>query len=164
MAYEKKQYDESVLLAEGARVSGDVTLGREVNIWYNAVLRGDDGAIVVGDETNIQDCAVLHEETTVGRGCTIGHGAIVHGCTVGDNTLIGMGAIVLNGAKIGSDCIVGAGALVTGKMDAPDGSMILGSPAKVVRPLKPEEIEGNRAAMEEYLEAAAQYRKEQEAR
>ena len=164
MAYEKKQYDESVLLAEGARVSGDVTLGREVNIWYNAVLRGDDGAIVVGDETNIQDCAVLHEETTVGRGCTIGHGAIVHGCTVGDNTLIGMGAIVLNGAKIGSDCIVGAGALVTGKMDAPDGSMILGSPAKVLRPLKPEEIEGNRAAMEEYLEAAAQYRKEQEAR
>ena len=76
----------------------------------------------------------------MGRGCTIGHGAIVHGCTVGDNTLIGMGAIVLNGAKIGSDCIVGAGALVTGKMDAPDGSMILGSPAKVVRPLKPEEI------------------------
>ena len=83
---------------------------------------------------------------------------------MGDNTLIGMGAIVLNGAKIGSDCIVGAGALVTGKMDAPDGSMILGSPAKVVRPLKPEEIEGNQAAMEEYLEAAAQYRKEQEAR
>jgi len=120
--------------------------------------------LTVGEDTNIQDGAILHEETVVGRGCTIGHGAIVHGCTVGDNTLIGMGAIVLNGAKIGSDCIVGAGALVTGKMDAPDGSMILGSPAKVVRPLKPEEIEGNRAAMEEYLEAAAQYRKEQEAR
>lgn len=164
MAYEKRTYDESVLLAEGARVSGDVTLGREVNIWYNAVLRGDDGAIVVGEGTNIQDCAVLHEETTVGRGCTIGHGAIVHGCTVGDNTLVGMGAIILNGARVGSNCIVGAGALVTGKMDAPDGMMILGSPAKVVRPLKPEEIEGNRAAMEEYLEAAAQYRKEQEAR
>ena len=90
MAYEKRTYDESVLLAEGARVSGDVTLGREVNIWYNAVLRGDDGAIVVGEGTNIQDCAVLHEETTVGRGCTIGHGAIVHGCTVGDNTLVGI--------------------------------------------------------------------------
>lgn len=164
MAYEKRTYDESVLLAEGARVSGDVTLGHEVNIWYNAVLRGDDGAIVVGEGTNIQDCAVLHEETTVGRGCTIGHGAIVHGCTVGDNTLVGMGAIILNGARIGSNCIVGAGALVTGKMDAPDGMMILGSPAKVVRPLKPEEIEGNQAAMEEYLEAAAQYRKEQEAR
>ena len=158
MAYEKKQYDESVLLAEGARVSGDVTLGREVNIWYNAVLRGDDGAIVVGDETNIQDCAVLHEETTVGRGCTIGHGAIVHGCTVGDNTLVGMGAIILNGARIGSNCIVGAGALVTGKMDAPDGSMILGSPAKVVRPLTEAEIESNRVSAQGYLEAARRYR------
>ena len=158
MAYEKRTYDESVLLAEGARVSGDVTLGREVNIWYNAVLRGDDGAIVVGEGTNIQDCAVLHEETTVGRGCTIGHGAIVHGCTVGDNTLVGMGAIILNGARIGSNCIVGAGALVTGKMDAPDGMMILGSPAQVVRPLTEAEIESNRASAQGYLEAARRYR------
>ena len=158
MAYEKRAYDESVLLAEGARVSGDVTLGREVNIWYNAVLRGDDGAIVVGEGTNIQDCAVLHEETTVGRGCTIGHGAIVHGCTVGDNTLVGMGAIILNGARVGSNCIVGAGALVTGKMDAPDGMMILGSPAKVVRPLTEAEIESNRASAQGYLEAARRYR------
>ena len=102
--------------------------------------------------------------TNIGNNVSIAHNAVIHGCTIKDNVLIGMGAIVLNGAKIGSDCIVGAGALVTGKMDAPDGSMILGSPAKVVRPLKPEEIEGNRAAMEEYLEAAAQYRKEQEAR
>ena len=158
MAYEKRTYDESVLLAEGARVSGDVTLGREVNIWYNAVLRGDDGAIVVGEGTNIQDCAVLHEETTVGRGCTIGHGAIVHGCTVGDNTLVGMGAIILNGARVGSNCIVGSGALVTGKMDAPDGMMILGSPAKVVRPLTEAEIESNRASAQGYLEAARRYR------
>ena len=160
----KPKIDKSVLLCSGAAVVGDVTLGKHVSVWYNAVLRGDEGAIKVGDNTNIQDCAVMHEETTVGAGCTIGHGAIVHGCTVGDNVLIGMGATILNGAKIGDNCIVGAGALVTGKMDAPDGSMILGSPAKVVRPLKPEEIEGNRAAMEEYLEAAAQYRKEQEAR
>ena len=159
MAYEKRTYDESVLLAEGARVSGDVTLGREVNIWYNAVLRGDDGAIVVGEGTNIQDCAVLHEETTVGRGCTIGHGAIVHGCTIGDNVLIGMGATVLNGARIGDDCIVGAGALVTGKMDAPAGSMILGSPAKVVRPLTAEEIEDNRISARGYLHSAEKYRR-----
>ena len=158
MAYEKRTYDESVLLAEGARVSGDVTLGHKVNIWYNAVLRGDDGAIVVGEGTNIQDCAVLHEETTVGRGCTIGHGAIVHGCTVGDNTLVGMRAVILNGARIGSNCIVGAGALVTGKMDAPDGMMILGSPAKVVRPLTEAEIESNRASAQGYLEAARRYR------
>ena len=160
----KPNFDKSVLVCPGAAIVGDVTLGNNVSVWYNAVLRGDEGAIRVGENTNIQDCAVMHEETTVGSGCTIGHGAIVHGCTVGNNVLIGMGATVLNGAKIGDNCIVGAGALVTGKMDAPAGSMILGSPAKVVRPLKPEEIEGNRAAMEEYLEAAAQYRKEQEAR
>ena len=161
MTYQLKKTDENALIVEGAYVTGDVTLEKGVSVWYGAVLRGDMGAITVGADTNIQDGAVLHEETRVGRGCTIGHGAIVHGCTLGDNTLIGMGATVLNGARIGSNCIVGAGALVTGKMDAPDGSMILGSPAKVVRPLRPEEIEGNRAAMEEYLEAAARYREEQ---
>lgn len=164
MAFQKRESDENVFIADTAVVVGDVTLGKGVSVWFQAVVRGDEGPITVGENTNIQDAAILHAETHIGKNCTIGHGAIVHGCTVGDNTLIGMGAIVLNGAKIGSDCIVGAGALVTGKMDAPDGSMILGSPAKVLRPLKPEEIEGNRAAMEEYLEAAAQYRKEQEAR
>ena len=147
------------MIAEGARIGGDVTLGKYVNIWYNAVLRGDEGAITVGENTNSQDGAVMHEETVVGRGCTIGHNAIVHGCTVGDNTLVGMGAIILNGAKVGSNCIVGAGALVTGKMDAPDGVMILGSPAKVVRPLTEAEIEGNRESARGYLHAAEQYRK-----
>ena len=161
MTYKLRKTDENVLITEGAFVTGDVRLGKGVSIWYGASVRGDMGAITVGEDTNIQDGAILHEETVVGRGCTIGHGAIVHGCTVGDNTLIGMGAIVLNGAKIGSNCIVGAGALVTGKLDAPDGSMILGSPAKVVRPLTPAEIEGNRASMEEYLEAAVRYREEQ---
>ena len=136
-----------------------MSLGRGVNIWYNAVLRGDDGAISVGEDTNIQDCAVLHEETRVGAGCTIGHGAIVHGCTIGDNVLVGMGAVVLNGAKIGDDCVVGAGALVTGKLDAPAGSMILGSPAKVVRPLTEAEIEANRASARNYLELAARCRR-----
>ena len=159
---------ETAWIAPGAHVSGDVTIGPGCGVWYNAVIRGDECPISIGARSNLQDCGVIHGSAgctvVIGDDVSIGHGAIVHGCTVGDNTLIGMGAIVLNGAKIGSDCIVGAGALVTGKMDAPDGSMILGSPAKVVRPLKPEEIEGNRAAMEEYLEAAAQYRKEQEAR
>ena len=159
MAYPKKTFDETVMIAEGARVGGDVTLGKYVNIWYNAVLRGDEGAITVGEETNIQDGAVLHEETVVGKGCTIGHNAIVHGCTVGDHTLVGMGAIILNGARVGSNCIVGAGALVTGKMDAPDGVMLLGSPAKVVRPLTEAEIESNRASARGYLHAAEQYRK-----
>lgn len=158
MAYKLRETDENVLICDGAKVSGDVTLGKGVSVWYNAVLRGDDGAITVGEGTNIQDCAVLHEETRVGAGCTVGHGAIVHGCAVGDNVLIGMGAILLNGARIGDDCIVGAGALVTGKMDAPAGSMILGSPAKVVRPLTEEEIEGNRRSARGYLKTAEEYR------
>ena len=156
----KPKIDESVLLCPGAAIVGDVTLGKHVSVWYNAVLRGDEGAIKVGDNTNIQDCAVMHEETTVGAGCTIGHGAIVHGCTVGNNVLIGMGATVINGAKIGDDCIVGAGALVTGKMDAPAGSMILGSPAKVVRSLTEAEIESNRESAQEYCHLADVYRKD----
>ena len=159
MAYKQRESDEHVLICPGASVTGEVTLGKGVNIWYNAVLRGDEGAITVGENTNIQDCAVLHEETVVGAGCTIGHGAIVHGCTIGDNVLIGMGATVLNGARIGDDCIVGAGALVTGKMDAPAGSMILGSPAKVVRPLTAEEIECNRISARGYLHSAEKYRR-----
>ena len=164
----------NVKIAEGARIAkqsvilGDVTIGRDSCVLYYAVIRGDDAPVVIGEETNIQENCTIHVShnmpTHIGNNVTIGHNAVVHGCTIGDRTLIGMGAVILDGAKIGSDCIVGAGALVTGKMDAPDGSMILGSPAKVLRPLKPEEIEGNRAAMEEYLEAAAQYRKEQEAR
>ncbi len=148
MAYKLRETDGQVLICEGAKVSGDVTLGRGVNIWYNAILRGDEGAITVGENTNIQDCAVLHEETYVGAGCTIG-----------DNVLVGMGAIILNGAKIGSDCIIGAGSLVTGKLDAPAGSMILGSPAKVVRPLTDAEIESNRKSAQGYLETAEHYRR-----
>ena len=157
--YSLRKNSADVLICDGACVVGDVTLGRGVSVWYNAVIRADKGPIVVGENTNVQDCAVLHNETAVGKGCTIGHGAVVHGCTVGDNTLIGMGAVVLDGAKIGSNCIVGAGALVTGKMDAPDGSMILGSPAKVVRALTEQEIEGIRESMEEYLELTEKCRR-----
>ncbi len=159
MAVKLQETTPDVLICDGAQVYGDVTLAKGVNVWYNAVLRGDEGAITVGENTNIQDCVILHEETHVGAGCTIGHGAIVHGCTVGDNVLVGMGAVILNGAKIGDDCIVGAGALVTGKMDAPAGSMILGSPAKVVRPLTEEEIEGNRESARGYLRTAEAHRR-----
>ena len=160
MPYQKRESDENVLIAEGGVVTGDVTLGKGVNVWYYAVLRGDWGRIEVGENTNIQDHCLLHEGTAVGRGCTVGHGAILHGCTVGDNTLIGMGAVVLNGARIGNDCLVGAGALVTGKMDAPAGSMILGSPAKVVRPLTEAEIESNRESAREYCHQADRYRED----
>ena len=128
-------------IAPNATVVGDVTLHKDVNIWYNAVLRGDSGAITIGEGTNVQDHCVIHEKTTIGKHCTIGHSAIVHGCTVGDGTVIGMGAIVLTGAVLGDGCLVGAGALVTGKTVAPAGSMLLGSPAKVVKELTQEQIE-----------------------
>ena len=154
-----KPVTEGALLAPGVVICGDVTLEKDVNVWYGAVLRGDNGPIRVGQGSNIQDNCVLHDKTTIGKFCTIGHGAIVHGCTVGNNVLIGMGATVLNGAKIGDDCIVGAGALVTGKMDAPAGSMILGTPAKVVRPLTEAEIEGNRASARGYCHLAEEYQK-----
>lgn len=138
-------------IADNATVVGDVQLGNCVSIWYGAVLRGDSGCICIGNGTNIQDNAVLHEKTTVGKNCTIGHGAIVHGCTVGDNCVIGMGSTILNGAVIGDNCIVGAGALVTGKMNAPAGSLILGNPAKVVKELTKEQIEGNLQSAEHYI-------------
>ncbi len=143
-----------IYIAKNATVVGDVHLGENVSIWYSAVLRGDSGAITVGQGTNIQDGAILHEKTTLGKYCTVGHGAIVHGCTVGDNCVIGMGAIILNGAVIGNDCIIGAGALVTGKMNAPDGSLIIGSPAKVVKEVTPEQIADNAHSAEHYIELA----------
>lgn len=141
-------------IAPNATVIGDVTLAKDVTVWYGAVLRGDSGPITIGEGTNIQDNAIMHEKTTVGKYCTIGHGAIVHGCTVGDNCVIGMGAIVLGGAVLGNNCLVGAGAVVTGKTIAPDGSMLLGSPAKVVKTLTPEQIAGNRHSAEHYIHLA----------
>lgn len=144
----------SIYIAPNATVVGDVILGQNVNIWYGAVLRGDSGTITVGAGTNIQDNAVLHEETSLGKNCTVGHSAIVHGCTVGDNCVIGMGAVVLNGAVIGNNCIVGAGALVTGKMNAPDGSLVLGNPAKVVKELTPEQLADNAHSAAHYVELA----------
>ena len=151
------EQEKIMLITPGVHIVGDVRLSTGCSVWYGAVLRGDRGPIVIGEETSIQDNVVMHDETHVGRGCTIGHGAIVHGCTIGDNTLIGMGAVIISGARIGSNCIVGAGALVTGKMDIPDGSMVLGSPAKVVRPLTEEEIAGNRVSAMEYLEKIPGY-------
>ena len=129
---------EKVYIAPTAVVTGDVTPGPNVNIWYGAVLRGDCGPITVGEGTNIQEHCVLHEATTLGKNCTVGHGAIVHGCTLGDGCLVGMGAVILNGARLGDGCLVGAGALVTGKTVAPAGSVLLGSPAKIVKTLTPE--------------------------
>lgn len=141
-------------LASGAVVSGDVTLGEDVSVWHNAVLRGDSGKITVGDRTNIQDGCILHEETTIGADCTVGHGAIVHGCTVGNGCLIGMGSIILNGAVLADGCLVGAGALVTGKTNAPEGSVLLGSPAKIIKTLTPEQMDAQKQDALHYVELA----------
>lgn len=141
-------------ILKGAVVSGDVELGENVSVWHNAVLRGDSGKITVGENTNIQDLCILHEKTTIGKNCTVGHGAILHGCTVGDGCLIGMGAIVLNGAVLEEGCLVGAGALVTGKTVAPRGSVLLGSPAKIVKTLTDEEIAAQTESAMHYVELA----------
>lgn len=146
--------EKTYYLASGAVVTGDVELGQDVSIWHNAVLRGDSGKITVGDRSNIQDCCILHEKTTVGADCTVGHGAILHGCTVGDGCLIGMGAIVLDGAVLGDGCLVGAGALVTGKTNAPAGSVLLGNPAKIVKELTPEQMEMQKQNAAHYIHLA----------
>jgi len=135
-----------VWVADTATVIGDVALGEGVGVWFGAVLRGDNEPIVIGEMTNIQENCVFHTDpafpVSVGRFCTIGHNAIVHGCTIGDNSLIGMGAIVLNGAVIGKNCLIGAGALVTERTQIPDNSLVIGAPAKVVR-----QIDANGEAM-----------------
>ncbi len=156
-----RQTNEDVVILPGAAVVGNVTLGRDCSVWFNAVLRGDGKPIVLGQGCNVQDCCVLHSEkhaTELGDWVSVGHGAIVHGAVVGDNTIIGMGATLLDFAKIGKNCMVGAGAVVTGKMDAPDGSLVLGNPAKVVRPLTGEEIAGLRNNAEHYAELKELYR------
>lgn len=153
---------EDVVILPGAMVNGDVTMGRGCSVWFNAVIRGDVSPISIGEDTNIQDNAVLHTSfdlpLTLGRGVTVGHGAILHSCTVEDNVLIGMGAIVLDGAVIGRDSIVGAGALVTKNTQVPPGSMVLGSPARVKRALTKEEIEGIRENARVYLREKERYR------
>ncbi|WP_075219172.1 gamma carbonic anhydrase family protein [Acuticoccus yangtzensis] len=131
--------DGSAWIAPGAHVMGDVELGEGVGVWFGAVLRGDNTTITVGAGTNIQEHTMIHVDpgfpATIGTTVTIGHRAIVHGCTVGDNSLIGMGAIVLNGAKIGKNCIIGAGALITEGKEIPDNSLVVGAPGKVIRQL-----------------------------
>ena len=145
--------------AKHATVYGDVRMGEGVNIWYGAVVRtGRTSRIEIGAGTNIQDNSVLHVdkggEMLIGSGVTIGHGAIVHCKEVGDHTLIGMGAILLNGAKVGKNCIIGAGAVITGKMDIPDGSMVVGSPGVVKRRLTEEEIAHNVENARHYVDEA----------
>lgn len=152
----------SAWVADSAEVIGRVELGEDASIWFQTVVRGDTDHIRIGAGTNIQDASVLHADhgspLTIGRHVTVGHKVMLHGCTIGDESLIGIGAVVLNGAKIGKNCLVGAGALVTEGKEFPDGSMILGSPAKVVRQLTPEQIEGLRQGARHYVDNARRFK------
>ena len=156
------QIADSAWVADNAQVMGDVVLGAEVGIWFGVVIRGDTDRIRIGARTNIQDLSVLHADLgkplTIGSGVTVGHKAMLHGCTIGDDSLIGIGAVVLNGAVIGKGCLVGAGALVTEGKEFPDGSMIIGSPAKVVRQLSPEQIQGLCRSADHYVANAQRFK------
>jgi len=149
-------------IAPGARVIGNVTLAEEAGIWFNAVLRGDNEPIVIGPGTNVQDGCVLHTDPgfplTLGAGVTVGHSAILHGCTVGDGTLIGMGAVVLNGARIGKGCLIGANALITEGREIPDHSLAVGQPVRVIRPVDPAMAAELRRAAEIYQTRQRHYR------
>ena len=155
---------QNVYISENATVIGDVTLGDEVNIWFGSVLRGDMHYIKIGNRSNIQDNAVIHVTTAVspaniGSGVTVGHGAIIHGCTIEDDCMIGMGAIVMDDAVIGAGSLVGAGALVSPNMQVPSKSLVVGIPGKVVRELKNEEYKMIIERPQEYIELAAIYLK-----
>jgi carbonic anhydrase/acetyltransferase-like protein (isoleucine patch superfamily) len=147
--------DPDAWVAPGAHVMGRVTLAAGVGVWFGAVLRGDNEPITVGEGTNIQENAVLHTDwgypLAIGRDCTIGHKAMLHGCSIGDGSLIGMGATVLNGAKIGKGCLIGACALITEGKEIPDGSLVMGSPGRVVRMQ-------DEAARDRLLQSAVNYR------
>ena len=148
--------------AANATIVGNVTLGEESSVWYQCVLRGDINLIVIGPRSNIQDGAVVHLSdafgTEVGELVTVGHKAILHACKIGDEVLVGMGAIVLDGAEIGPRCIIGAGALVTGGKKFPEGSLIIGSPAKAVRTLTLDEQAGIKVWAEKYVALSRAYR------
>ena len=156
------QVDSTAWIADSAQVMGHVTLGPDASVWFGCVLRGDTESMTIGEGSNIQDLTVMHADhglpLTIGKHVTVGHKVMLHGCTIGDESLIGIGAIVLNGARIGKNCLVGAGSLVTEGKEFPDGSMIMGTPAKLVRQLTPEQIEGLRQSAQHYIDNARKFR------
>ena len=153
---------EAYWIAENASVIGDVHLGEDASIWFGAVLRGDNELITIGARTNIQDQCMIHTDpgfpAWIGEGCTIGHQAILHGCRIGSNTLIGMGAILLNGSVIGRNCIIGAGALIPENKDIPDNSLVVGSPGRVIRSVDENGVEQLAGAATVYVEKSKRYR------
>jgi len=150
-------------VAPNAQVIGQVTLGADAGIWFGAVVRGDNEPIEIGERTNIQENTVLHVDPgfpmKIGNDCTIGHNAILHGCTIGDATLVGMGATIMNGAKIGRGCLIGANALITEGKQFPDNSLIVGSPAKAIRTLDPAAGSGFLKEAASYVKKGERYRK-----
>ena len=151
-------------IAPGAHVIGSVILGHDVSIWFNSVVRGDNDLITIGDNSQVQDGCVLHADPgfpiTLGKGVSIGHKSMIHGCTIGDGTLIGINSVVLNGAKIGKNCVIGANSLITERKVIPDGVMVMGSPGKVVRELRPEEIKFFNETADNYSARARWYRRD----
>ncbi len=149
-------------VADSAQVIGQVVLEENVSVWFGVILRGDNDVISVGKGSNIQENSVLHIDRghplVLGENVTIGHQVMLHGCTIGDNSLVGIGAVVLNDARIGKNCLVGAGSLVTEGKEFPDGSLIMGSPAKAVRQMSAEQIEGFKMIAQHYVENAARYK------
>lgn len=150
-------------IADNAAVIGSVTLHNNASIWFGCTVRGDTDELIIGENTNVQDGSVLHTDPgiklRIGRDCTIGHLVMLHGCEIGDNTLIGIKSVILNGAKIGRNCIIGANSLITEGKVIPDGSLVMGSPGKVVRPVTPQEIQVITLQAAHYVENAARYRK-----
>ena len=151
-------------IADSAMVLGSVVLENEASVWFNAVLRGDNDVITVGEGSNIQDGSVLHTDPgmplTIGRGVTVGHKVMLHGCTIGDNSLIGINAVVLNGAKIGKNCLIGANALIPEGKEIPDGSLVMGSPGKIVRELNDAAINGLAMSAAGYVRNFKRFRKD----
>ena len=151
-------------VAPSATVLGKVILANNASVWFGAVLRGDNEHIKIGENTNIQECTVIHTDPgvpcIVGDNVTIGHQAMLHGCTIGDNSLIGINAVILNGAKIGKNCLIGANALVTENKEIPDGSMVVGAPARVIRQLTAEQKQGLTESANHYVERFKRFKRE----
>ena len=150
-------------IAENAVVLGKVKLCKDASVWFGAVIRGDTELITIGEGSNVQDCAVIHTDigfpTDIGKNVTIGHQAMLHGCTIGDGSLVGINAVVLNGARIGSGCLIASNALVTEGMEVPDGSIVMGSPGKIIRQLTEDEIEAVKQNAIRYQENWKKYSK-----
>ena len=156
------QIHASAWVAENATLEGQITLQKDVSIWFNAVLRAEHAPITVGEGSNIQDGTVCHVDPgmplTIGRSVTVGHKVMLHGCTIGDESLIGINAVILNGAKIGRHCLIGANSLIPEGKEIPDGSLVMGSPGKIVRTLSEAQIEGLKASAMHYVENGRRYK------